>query len=315
MDINEHYRKARNFCAGYCSGVALVLVGHPFDTIKVRLQTEGTKGKFNGLVDCIKTTIVNEGVRGLYKGLMAPLLATGIINSILFGIQFNILQAMTLHREGQLGIHLSSSELRNKATLGDTCIAAVISGGIISLLVAPMEGVKARLQLQYSNAGAKYLGPIDCAKKVYKELGLRGGIYRGWLPVCLCRMSNYSYFGAYAAITHQMRETMKLEKDEKLHIGASLVAGGLSGICYWLSCYPIDVIKNRMQGAPDVYPPKYRGFLHAIRTIYATEGWRAFFAGFTPCAMRAFPANAAAFVGFELALRVLPEKLPFLNAN
>ena len=127
MDLQENYRKARNFCAGYCSGVALVLVGHPFDTIKVRLQTEGTKGRFNGLVDCIKTTIVNEGVTGLYKGLMAPLLATGVINSILFGIQFNILQAMTLHREGHLGAHLSSSELRNKATVGDTCAAAVLN--------------------------------------------------------------------------------------------------------------------------------------------------------------------------------------------
>jgi hypothetical protein len=35
---------ARNFLGGYSSGVCLVLVGHPFDTIKVRMQTEKSGG-------------------------------------------------------------------------------------------------------------------------------------------------------------------------------------------------------------------------------------------------------------------------------
>ena len=33
--------RVRNFLAGYNSGIFLVLAGHPFDTIKVRLQAEG----------------------------------------------------------------------------------------------------------------------------------------------------------------------------------------------------------------------------------------------------------------------------------
>jgi solute carrier family 25 carnitine/acylcarnitine transporter 20/29 len=47
----------------------------------------------------------------------------------------------------------------------------------------------------------------------------------------------------------------------------------------------------------------------AFRTIYKQEGMGAFFRGFTPCVLRAFPANAAAFVGFEMALRYLPDRL------
>ena len=43
--------------------------------------------------------------------------------------------------------------------------------------------------------------------------------------------------------------------------------------------------------------------------IYKQEGMGAFFRGFTPCVLRAFPANAAAFVGFEMALRYLPDRL------
>ena len=53
---NRWWPKVRNFLAGYSSGVCLVLAGHPFDTIKVRLQNEGTKvGRFSGLGDCLHT--------------------------------------------------------------------------------------------------------------------------------------------------------------------------------------------------------------------------------------------------------------------
>ena len=44
--------------------------------------------------------------------------------------------------------------------------------------------------------------------------------------------------------------------------------------------------------APDVHPPVYRSFLHAAKKIYRAEGMRGFYAGFTPCMLRAFPANA-----------------------
>ena len=80
--------------------------------------------------------------------------------------------------------------LKRTAQTTQTCACRV--------LVTPMEGIKARLQVQYSTSGpAKYTGPIDCAAKVLKNEGLIRGLYRGWLPVCLCRMSNYAYFGSY----------------------------------------------------------------------------------------------------------------------
>jgi hypothetical protein len=58
------------------------------------MQTQGQGGaaggsapKFNGVLDCVKTTVTNEGVQGLYKGLSTPLLMTGFVNSLLFGMQ------------------------------------------------------------------------------------------------------------------------------------------------------------------------------------------------------------------------------------
>lgn len=61
----------KGFVAGVFSGMAKLTVGHPFDTIKVRLQTST---QFNGPLDCLVQTLRKEGVAGIYKGATPPLL-------------------------------------------------------------------------------------------------------------------------------------------------------------------------------------------------------------------------------------------------
>ena len=55
----------KEFFAGGFGGSCLVLVGHPLDTIKVRLQTmpavaPGVQPLYAGTLDCAKKTIKNE---------------------------------------------------------------------------------------------------------------------------------------------------------------------------------------------------------------------------------------------------------------
>jgi hypothetical protein len=52
--------------AGCFGGVVQVLVGQPFDTIKVRLQS-APSGTYAGLSDCFKRTVSEEGMLALYK--------------------------------------------------------------------------------------------------------------------------------------------------------------------------------------------------------------------------------------------------------
>ena len=50
--------------------MAHCLTGHPFDTIKVRLQTQSVHNPmYNGVADCFFKTIKLEGVGGFYKGV------------------------------------------------------------------------------------------------------------------------------------------------------------------------------------------------------------------------------------------------------
>jgi solute carrier family 25 carnitine/acylcarnitine transporter 20/29 len=181
------------------------------------------------------------------------------------------------------------------------------------LIVTPIEGVKSRLQVQYSSNSALYGGPIDCVRSILKSEGLRG-LYNGWTCVAFCRLSNYAYFGSYEIFKNFFQSK---HKDKTLSSLELITCGGLAGISYWFSCYPVDLIKARLMvaaaqramiannpssAASDI-PFSVRSIFHSI---YAKHGWRGFFAGFGPCLIRAFPANAAAFITYEKVIKILP---------
>ncbi|XP_008285868.1 mitochondrial carnitine/acylcarnitine carrier protein-like [Stegastes partitus] len=50
---------------------------------------------------------------------------------------------------------------------------------------------------------------------------------------------------------------------------------------------------------------KYRGLVDVLRTLLREEGPKALYKGFNAVFLRAFPANAACFLGFEVALKGL----------
>ena len=51
-------------------------------------------------------------------------------------------------------------------------VAGLLAGWTVSFIAAPVEHVKARLQIQYSADKSKrlYAGPIDCSKKLVRTL-------------------------------------------------------------------------------------------------------------------------------------------------
>ena len=57
----ETRSSARSFIAGGVGGVCAVVVGHPFDLVKVRLQTS-EKGVYTGALDVVRKTVAREGL-------------------------------------------------------------------------------------------------------------------------------------------------------------------------------------------------------------------------------------------------------------
>lgn len=67
------FNQLRDTGAGAVGGVCAVIVGHPFDLVKVRLQT-AEAGVYSSAIDVVKKSIARDGLRrGLYAGVSAPL--------------------------------------------------------------------------------------------------------------------------------------------------------------------------------------------------------------------------------------------------
>ena len=49
-----------NYLAGVAGGISVVLVGHPFDTVKTRMQS-APPGFYKGTIDTVKQTLRFEG--------------------------------------------------------------------------------------------------------------------------------------------------------------------------------------------------------------------------------------------------------------
>ena len=69
------------------SGCAGVLVGHPFDTVKVRLQTQDPRNPvYKGTFHCLRSIIKTDSVSGLFRGMSSPMVGVSAVNAIVFGV-------------------------------------------------------------------------------------------------------------------------------------------------------------------------------------------------------------------------------------
>lgn len=158
---------------------------------------------------------------------------------------------------------------------------------------------------QVQQSGTIYKGPLDCVKQLYRTGGLRS-IYKGTCATLLRDLpASGMYFMTYEWLQTVLTPVGGSRSD--LSVGKTLFAGGMAGIFNWLVAIPPDVLKSRLQTAPE---GKYNGVRDVLKETMRTEGIRAFYKGCTPVMIRAFPANAACFMGFELALKVLNMVFP-----
>lgn len=127
---------AKDLTSGTIGGAAQLIVGHPFDTIKVKLQSQpvplpGQLPKFSGAIDAVKQTIAAEGAGGLYKGMGAPLATVAAFNAVLFTVR------------GQMEV-LLRTQPGAPLTVNQQVIAGAGAGLAVSFLACPTELIKCR---------------------------------------------------------------------------------------------------------------------------------------------------------------------------
>jgi len=281
----------KNFISGGVGGMCLVLAGHPFDLVKVRLQTQ-TNNDYKGAWDCIVKTVRADGPKGLYRGMFAPLVGVTPVFAVCFW-GYDIGQKLVRWSGG----------MDQTEKLGMTGI--MIAGGFSAIpttaLMTPMERIKVLLQIQGTNSSAKkYKGPIDVVVGLTREGGIQS-LYKGTVFTLLRDIpGSVAYFGAYEAVKTFL--TPKGSKPEDLKPIPILIAGGMAGVANWTVAIPPDVLKSRLQTAPE---GTYSGLMDVFTKTLKSEGPGALFKGLGPAMIRAFPANAACFLGAEVSKKFL----------
>lgn len=119
-------------------------------------------------------------------------------------------------------------------------------GIVNAVLASPVELLKIKMQAQYgAGSTVRYSGPVDCARQLIKEHGIRHGLMRGYWITVIREIPGYA--GFYAGFEGMKRYlTPAGENPATYPLGLlSLMASGASGgVSYWFACYPLDMLKS-----------------------------------------------------------------------
>ncbi|CAH2350648.1 mitochondrial carnitine carrier [[Candida] railenensis] len=264
----------KSFASGGFGGICAVLTGHPFDLVKVRLQT----GIYQSSAECIKQTLAKDGPKGFYRGVLPPLIGV----TPMFAVSF---------WGYDMGKKLVSQYTGHEAkdfTIGEISTAGFFSAIPTTLVAAPFERVKVMMQVA---DGSKKATMGSVIKEMYKTGGIRS-IFKGSVAT-LARDGPGSalYFATYEFLKAKLSTP-----GEQMSILAICTAGGFAGVSMWLGVFPIDTIKSKQQSSNTSV-----SIAQTTKSIYRSGGIKAFFPGVGPALARSFPANAATFLGVELA--------------
>ncbi|KAJ8596757.1 mitochondrial carrier [Rhizopogon salebrosus TDB-379] len=293
-----------DFIAGTTAGIVGLLIAHPFDTVKVRLQNPDLSSKYHSTSHAFATIIREERFSGLYKGIASPLATCALMNGLIFASYKFFLKAQMTD---------NSIPSLTQITIAGTCC-----GVVMSLLSAPIELIKIRQQ-NMLESGLGSVSTRNLVSTICREHGLKG-LYRGFTATAL-RDSGYgAYFLGYEVTSRYLTRPSLGLSDSSSLLGSSqaespplwvlLVSGGVAGVVGWLPTFPMDVVKTRMQSTEarsttqlEINP--YRTMISTIRHSYHASGFSVFFRGLSPTLIRAIPVNMATFSVYETVVGLL----------
>ncbi|KAA0145941.1 hypothetical protein FNF31_07901 [Cafeteria roenbergensis] len=216
MDLME---AARDVVAASVAGAAGIVAGQPFDTVKVRLQTQpsalpGQALRYSGPLHCAWRILKEEGVRGFFKGMVSPIVANAPINALLFAVEGATMKRLA--RDGW-----------DPEAASSHAVAGAVSGLSQTPLASSSELVKIRLQCQLDSGGSH--GPLETARGILRAEGL-AGLFRGYTATLARDVPAFGiYFGSYHVMKQALAEAHPIfqaaddedDEDDAEHDGQS----------------------------------------------------------------------------------------------
>jgi solute carrier family 25 ornithine transporter 2/15 len=132
-------------------------------------------------------------------------------------------------------------------------------------------------------------------RDIFREQGVRG-FYHGLVSTFAREMPGYFFFfGAYEFGREMFVNKANNGTKADIGIARTALCGGLGGVSFWLSVFPADVVKSRVQIEPNSAVAK-KSFFGALAHIAKTEGFAKLYSGLGPTIIRSFFSTGALFV-------------------
>jgi len=270
---------SKDLIAGTIGGAAGIIVGHPADTVKVRLQTNI---EYLGIGDCMRKTLSKEGPTAFFKGVTAPVLAAAPINAIIFMIYGG-------------SIRLSSDYCRLKTgealALRYHFLCGTLAGFSQCVFGCPNEHIKIKCQVSVERG----IKSIPMATQMITKAG-PASLFQGfWLTT----LRDTPAFGIYFATYEWFRKWLRHGPMQLGDVASAFWAGGVAGASSFFFLHPVDVIKSmRQEQSLFTKGPDTRTINLCIQA-YKQGGVPFFFRGIIPSVIRAYPVSAVTFVVYD----------------
>lgn len=273
---------------------ACVYTGQPLDTIKVRMQAR--PDAFSGVWQCLRRTLAEERITALWKGSTPALSGAVMENMVAFGVNEQLKR-------------LFPDDTRPKGAAPPWWQSIVFGGAtglFTTVVLCPNDVIKCKVQVSRSLKAAEgtvggveslrlpALNASEMMRHVLRTQGVRG-LFVGLGAQFARDVPFYaSFFGTYDTVVEHGKALPFQIPVELLY----MFAGGMAGVVGWAAVMPMDTAKSIIQTSS-----KPESLMKTIMKVHKTKGWRSLFTGLNAALVRAFPANAALFLGYEVARR------------
>lgn len=145
----------------------------------------------------------------------------------------------------------------------------------------------------------QYRNSIQCLMSLLRVNGVKV-LYTGF---CVNTLRETVYLGTYFYCYEGIRALL-IERSFSLKTAVP-IAGGLAGSIGWLSSFPLDCIRARVQGQTDHLGNRgapRKTALEIAKSLWKERGIIGLYSGVTPSIIRAFLVSGVRFSAFEFAL-------------
>jgi len=295
LDLKEIIKDAMSATVG---SVSCAYVGQPFDTVKVRMQASPTAIPTSSLSVCMSLLKV-EGLPALWKGVVPT--ATGMMfeNIVAFGVNEQLKRTPTFQATLPPIYTGGATPGRNylvpKEDIARPMVIGFMTGCTSAGVLISTEIIKIRAQVSTTVVSSSAI-----VKDIVKKRGV-GGLFAGFDAQLMRDGPFYAvFFGSYELYKFTLAQAVPGINEEVNYF----LSGGFAGMTGWFMAMPFDVPKTILQSDPNARI--FGDFFPLMAKVARERGVvGGLYAGLGPTLVRAFPSNAALFLGVEYSKKWL----------